>query len=128
MNNRIKIIIGVVIVLVFVSIGFFKFMDTKIEYVNFQEATAKSKVVEVKGVWLKDKETKFDPGTSTFEFYMKDDFNTEMKVIYPGGKPNNFEVADAIVVKGQVKNGSFHAKDILTKCPSKYEGNGQDVK
>jgi len=128
MNNRIKIIIGVVIVLVFVSIGFFKFMDTKIEYVNFQEATAKSKTVEVKGVWIKDKETKFDPETATFEFYMKDDYNTEMKVIYPGGKPNNFEVADAIVVKGQVKNGSFHAKDILTKCPSKYEGNGQDVK
>jgi cytochrome c-type biogenesis protein CcmE len=25
-------------------------------------------------------------------------------------------------------DGYFHAKEVLTKCPSKYEGKGSDVK
>ena len=45
----------------------------------------------------------------------------EMKVIYEGTIPNNFETAKSVVVTGQYQNGYFHAKDILTKCPSKYE-------
>ena len=45
----------------------------------------------------------------------------EMKVIYEGAMPNNFESATSVVVTGSYRNGYFHAKDILTKCPSKYE-------
>jgi len=51
-----------------------------------------------------------------------------MKVILDGGKPNNFEVADAIVVKGKVKDGTFMASEVLTKCPSKYEATGEEIK
>ena len=45
-----------------------------------------------------------------------------MNLIYEGAMPNNFESATSIVVTGSYQNGYFHAKDILTKCPSKYEG------
>jgi len=76
---------------------------------------------------VKDKESKFDPESNTFSFYMVDDFKTEMKVVLAGAKPNNFEVAEAVVAKGKVKNGDFHAKEVLTKCPSKYEAQGKDV-
>jgi len=120
-------ITGLIIVLVFVGVGFMSFMDSKIEYVNFAQAKDKLKTVEVKGQWLKDKESKFDPESNTFSFYMKDDFNNEMKVVLAGAKPNNFEVAEAVVAKGKVKNGEFHAKEVLTKCPSKYEAQGKDI-
>lgn len=120
-------ITGLIIVLVFVGVGFMSFMDSKIEYVNFAQAKDKMKTVEVKGQWLKDKESKFDPESNTFSFYMKDDFNNEMKVVLAGAKPNNFEVAEAVVAKGKVKNGEFHAKEVLTKCPSKYEAQGKDI-
>ena len=50
-----------------------------------------------------------------------DDNGNEMKVIYEGTIPNNFESAQSVVVTGKYKEGYFHAKDILTKCPSKYE-------
>jgi cytochrome c-type biogenesis protein CcmE len=30
------------------------------------------------------------------------------------------------VVTGQYRDGQFHAKDILTKCPSKYEEEFED--
>jgi cytochrome c-type biogenesis protein CcmE len=127
MSKKAKLITGLLIILVFVAVGFASFMDNKIEYVNFAQAKEKVKTVEVKGRWVKDKESKFDPESNTFSFYMVDDFNTEMKVVLAGAKPNNFEVAEAVVAKGKVKNGDFHAKEVLTKCPSKYEAQGKDV-
>ncbi len=128
MSKQARIIVGVIIVVVFLVVGFMSFMDSKIEYVNFKEAESRQRTVEVKGQWIKDKGEKFDVGTNQFTFYMKDDFANEMKVVFDGAKPNNFEVAEAVVVKGKVKDGYFHAKDILTKCPSKYEAKGTDVK
>jgi cytochrome c-type biogenesis protein CcmE len=128
MTSKIKIIIASVIVIVFIVVGFMSFMDNKIDYASFTDAQKKLKTVEVKGVWQKDKETKYDPEKSTFTFYMKDDANTEMKVILDGAKPNNFDIATMIVAKGKVKDDVFYAKEILTKCPSKYEGKGEDVK
>ena len=128
MNKNLKLIIGVLIIVVFIVVGFISFVDSKIEYVDFKQAAEKTKTVEVKGVWVKEKESKFDPNTNTFTFYMRDDNGNEMKVMLDGAKPNNFDVADMIVAKGKMKDGHFHAKEVLTKCPSKYEGQGQDVK
>jgi cytochrome c-type biogenesis protein CcmE len=128
MSKKARIITGIIIVVVFLVVGFMSFMDSKIEYVDFKEAQNRSRTVEVKGQWVKDKGEKFDVTNNTFTFNMKDDNGTEMKVVFDGAKPNNFEVAEAVVVKGKMKDGYFHAKDILTKCPSKYEAKGTDVK
>lgn len=125
MNKR--YLIGFAIIAVFLVVGFFSFMDTKIEYTNFQSASQTHKLCQVKGTWLKDKESKFDSNANQFTFYMKDENNSEMKVVLDGAKPNNFELAENIVVKGKVKDSYFHAKEVLTKCPSKYEGKGEDV-
>jgi len=126
MNKR--LIIGLIIIVIFIVVGFLAFMDSKIEYSNFQSAIQNHKTCQVKGSWVKEKESKFDPATNTFSFYMKDENNTEMKVVLEGSKPNNFEMAENVVAKGKVKDGHFHAKEVLTKCPSKYEGQGEDVK
>ena len=130
MSSRIKIIIGSVIIAVFIVVGFISFMGSKIEYANFKEAKEKMKTVEVRGVWQKDKETKYDAATNMFTFYMKDENNTEMKVMLNDAKPNNFETAGElmIVAKGKVKNDVFYADNVLTKCPSKYEGTGEQIK
>lgn len=120
-------IIGIVIILIFLVVGYFSFSESKIEYSDFQKASSNQKTCQVKGIWQKDKESKFDASTNQFVFYMKDDNNAEMKVVLDGAKPNNFEMAESIVAKGKVKDGYFHAKEVLTKCPSKYEGKGEDV-
>ncbi|HEY5125028.1 MAG TPA: cytochrome c maturation protein CcmE [Ignavibacteria bacterium] len=119
MSNKVKTIIGILIIVAVIVAIVPTFLSNKIEYVNFEDAKKKTKTVEVKGKWVKDKESKFE--SNKFSFYMLDDFNTEMKVVYDGAKPNNFEVAEGVVVKGKVKDGVFIANDILTKCPSKYE-------
>lgn len=121
-------IIGVITILVFLVVGFFTFSESKIEYSNFEKASAEQKTCQVKGSWIKDKEAKFDASTNQFSFYMIDENNKEMKVVLAGARPNNFEMAESVVAKGKVKNGEFHAKEVLTKCPSKYEGKGEDVK
>ena len=123
-----KYVIGIVIIVVFLITGFFAFKDSKIEYSNFQAATENHKICQVKGMWLKDKDAGFDAATNTFSFYMKDEGNTVMKVVLDGARPNNFEMAESVVAKGKVKDGNFYAKEVLTKCPSKYEGKGDDVK
>ena len=128
MSKNLKYIIGIVIIGIFLVVGFISFMDSKVEYVNFKETQNRKGTVQVKGYWVKEKESKFDVNTNTFTFYMRDDNNNEMMVVLDGAKPNNFEIADAIVAKGKVEDGYFHAKDVLTKCPSKYEGQGEDVK
>lgn len=125
MNKR--YLLGILIIVVFLVVGFFAFMDSKIEYTNFQAASQSHKLCQVKGSWLKDKESKFDANANQFIFYMKDETNYEMKVVLDGAKPNNFELAENIVAKGKVKDGVFRAKEVLTKCPSKYEGKGEDV-
>jgi len=123
-----KVIIGIFIIAIFIAVGFFAFMDSKIEYANFQTASSSHKTCQVKGSWVKDKEARFDANTNQFIFYMKDENNAEMKVVLDGAKPNNFEMAENVVAKGKVTNGYFHAEEVLTKCPSKYEGQGEDVK
>jgi len=130
MSQTLKILIGSVIIVTFIVVGFISFMGSKIEYVNFQEAQKRMKTVEVRGLWIKDKEARYDASTNNFTFYMKDDNNTEMKVILNDAKPNNFETAGElmIVAKGKVKDNVFYADNVLTKCPSKYEGTGEQVK
>lgn len=123
-----KTITGILIIVIFLVVGFFSFSESKIEYSNFQKASEQHRTCQVKGSWVKDKEAKFDASTNEFVFYMMDENNTEMKVVLAGARPNNFEMAESVVAKGKVKDGSFYAKEVLTKCPSKYEGKGEDVK
>jgi cytochrome c-type biogenesis protein CcmE len=79
------------------------------------------KTVKATGSWVKEKSYQIDNQTKTFSFVMTDHNGQQMKVVYEGTIPNNFESATSVVVTGKYQNGYFHAKDILTKCPSKYE-------
>lgn len=126
MTKRLKTFVGIIIIVAVIIAIIPTFLQNKIEYVNFVEAKTKTKTVEVQGVWMKNKESKFE--NNKFTFFMKDKDSTEMKVIYDGAKPNNFEVAEGVVVKGKVKDDVFIASEILTKCPSKYEAKEKDIK
>ena len=123
-----KIIIGVLVIVAAIIFGSVTFVDTNVEYGDFKTAISTHKKIQVKGEWLKDKEALFDASKGQFIFYMKDDNNDEAKVVLDGAKPNNFEIANAVVAKGRYENGYFHASDVLTKCPSKYEGSSEEVK
>ena len=117
-----KYIFGGVIVVVFLSLMIYLFTQTNVQYESdFTKVMEKGRTVKATGSWVKEKNYEIDKVNKTFSFYMKDDKGNEMRVICPGTIPNNFESATSVVVTGEYTNGYFAAKDILTKCPSKYE-------
>lgn len=120
MNN--KYIFGGIIIVVFMAIMGYLFTETNISYEeNFSEIKNSTKTMKATGSWVKEKNFLIDKQKKQFSFYMKDYLGNEMKVVYDGTIPNNFESATSVVVTGKYQNGTFHAKEILTKCPSKYE-------
>lgn len=125
---NLKIVIGGIVIVAALIFGATTFMESNIEYMDFAKAESVSKKVQVKGKWVKEKDCQFDATKSQFSFYMVDDKNREVKVVLDGAKPNNFEMATEVVAKGRYRDGYFHANELLTKCPSKYEGNGEAVK
>jgi cytochrome c-type biogenesis protein CcmE len=125
---KLKLVIGAIVIVVFVIFGAYSFLQSNVEYTDFNHAKMTSKKVQVKGSWLQNQKTEYVASTNQFVFYMVDDNNTLMKVVFDGAEPNNFELATSIVVRGRCQDGYFHATDILTKCPSKYQATGNEVK
>jgi len=122
-----KYIFGGFIIVVFLGLMIYLFTQSNIQYQDdFSQVVKTDKTVKATGSWVKEKNYKIDKENKTFSFYMIDVNGNEMKVVYDGTIPNNFETASSVVVTGKYLDGYFHAKDILTKCPSKYEG--QEVK
>ncbi|MCL7413830.1 MAG: cytochrome c maturation protein CcmE [ANME-2 cluster archaeon] len=62
----------------------------------------------------------WDPGTTELMFKMTDDTGT-FDVYYKGSLPNSFNSEFPVVVQGQYVDEVFNARNILVKCPSKYE-------
>lgn len=117
-----KYIFGGIIIAVFLVLMGYLFTQSNIEYVDdFNKVMSSEKTVKATGSWVKEKNYQLDNQNKTFSFMMTDVNGNQMKVIYEGTIPNNFESATSVVVTGKYQNGYFHAKDILTKCPSKYE-------
>ncbi|HEY6437559.1 MAG TPA: cytochrome c maturation protein CcmE [Ignavibacteriaceae bacterium] len=117
-----KYIFGGAIIVVFLGLMMYLFTQSNIEYVDdFNKVMSTEKIVKATGSWVKEKNYQIDNQNKTFAFMMTDVNGNQMKVIYEGTIPNNFESATSVVVTGKYQNGYFHAKDILTKCPSKYE-------
>ena len=117
-----KYIIGIVLGLVFIIIAVMSFDKSKVEYANFSKAKASGKVYQIIGSWVQDKPSDYDITKNQFTFYMRDEASIVTKVVYTGSKPNNFNIAPTVVVKGQYEGDCFKANNLLTKCPSKYEG------
>jgi cytochrome c-type biogenesis protein CcmE len=118
---NLKVVIAVIVIIVAIVFGASSFLESNIEYGTFSKAIETSKKIQVKGEWVKGQPTDFDIKKSEFHFYLKDEEGKMLPVIFNGAKPNNFEIAKSVVVKGRYKEGSFLATEILTKCPSKYE-------
>lgn len=114
-----KLIFGVFSIVLFTSLLMYNFGNSISTYVNFEQAADRSSS-HVVGTWYSDKEYGFSRETMQFSFHMKDEDGNVRRVVYPRPKPNNFEQATQLVVIGELRNNTFHANDMLMKCPSKY--------
>ena len=116
-----RYVVAIVVALAFLLIGMFVMKTSKIEYANFSQARTQAKTVQVIGQPDKNKSPDAENNALHFAFYMTDKTGRTEIVDYAGPKPMNFDLAEYVVVKGKFENDKFIAKEILTKCPSKYE-------
>ncbi|MCC7301937.1 MAG: cytochrome c maturation protein CcmE [Bacteroidia bacterium] len=74
------------------------------------------------GTWSSDKELIYEPARdpNLTVFYMRDTAGVEKKIFLHKEKPTDFERSDKLVIIGKAEGDAFHAKEILMKCPSKY--------
>ena len=117
-----RYLIGGIVVVVFLAIGGYSFLNSSVEYATLDKAERTGKKVQVTGTWVKEEPSGFDAASNTFTFHLKDQNGQIAKVVLHGAKPNNFDIATSVVAKGRYQNGVFDASNVLTKCPSKYEG------
>ncbi len=117
-----KYMFGGIIIVVFFGVMAYLFTQTNVSYEeNFSQIKLSDKTMKATGQWVKEKSYKIDNDNNLFAFFMKDAAGTEIKVVYKGTIPNNFESSTSVVVTGKYRNDQFEATEILTKCPSKYE-------
>ena len=107
----------------FIGYAGFNLAESVTPYVSIAEARATSSGVQVKG--LLDKNFEPQQTGDKFIFSLQDEETGEtMRVIFDGIKPDQFDEAYHIVAVGKYEaaDETFHAKKLLIKCPSKYEG------
>lgn len=118
-----RYLIGGLIVVAFLVVGGMSFLNSSVEYATLSKAEKSGKKVQVTGACVKDMSTNYDTENNIFSFYIRDEDDRIAKVEFTGAKPNNFDIATSVVAKGRFEDGVFKASEVLTKCPSKYEGN-----
>jgi cytochrome c-type biogenesis protein CcmE len=89
-------------------------------YASFAEVTPGERATVVGDSVLAQK---YSRSENVFRFRLRDEAGSVKWVSYPAPKPANFDRAEKIVVSGMMREGAFHAEDILVKCPSKYKQN-----
>lgn len=124
--NKKYIIIGA-IAIAFLVLAIFSFDSGKIEYSDFVHAKESGKIVQIIGRPAADYPTEYNSQSNTLKFSLIDEQDHSEVVYYNGAKPNNFDIAPMLVVKGRYQDGKFVATEILTKCPSKYESKFEDI-
>lgn len=116
-------IIAAVVVAGFIALGASSMKSAMTPYkTDFAEVRATAEKVQVPGDVVKSKSSTFDQKEGAFIFFIRDPKGSEMKVVYRGVKPGNFEQANKVVAIGQYRDGALQAEQLLVKCPSKYQG------
>jgi cytochrome c-type biogenesis protein CcmE len=121
-------IIAIIVIAIAIGVIFVSLKNTT-TYADFQEAVANpGKEYHVVGKLEKSHPQVYEPriNPDEFRFSMVDNKGEVKEVVLHKSKPQDFEKSEQIVLIGQMQDGTFHANDILMKCPSKYnEGAGQ---
>lgn len=116
-------IIGGVVVVLAMIMAMYSFQSTLTSYVTVSDAKASKRPVQVAGVMVMGTKN-YELDSNNLVFILREDGGDEMKVEYSGPKPANFDNVSKVVAIGKYepKEQVFLARELLVKCPSKYEG------
>jgi cytochrome c-type biogenesis protein CcmE len=116
-------IIGGLVVVLAMIMAMYSFKSTLTSYVTVSEAKASKRPVQVAGIVVMGTD-RYDLERNNLIFVLREDGGDEMQVEYDGPRPGNFDNVNKVVAIGKYepKEQVFMAKELLVKCPTKYEG------
>jgi len=115
---------GLGAIVAFLAFGAGAFKSNLTPYVTFKEARASQNAVQVTGKLVPGTDS-FEASSSRFLLTLRDDHGDTMRVAYRGAVPGNLKEAEMIVAVGRYRQGVLEAEGLLTKCPSKYQQQGE---
>jgi cytochrome c-type biogenesis protein CcmE len=124
-NKTILSVIALVAVVAYLTVtGMGNSINEYVKITDLKNGGFDRKLINVNGTVVNDT-INWDPGETELTFKMTDGQDT-MDVYYKGNIPNSFAADIPVVVQGQYSDGLFTARNILVKCPSKYEADIQE--
>ena len=119
-------VIGGVVIVLAMAMAMYSFQSTLTSYVSVSEAKASQRSVQVAGFVVEGTD-KYDLESNNLLFTLREDGGDEMQVEYDGPRPGNFDNVTKVVAIGkyEAKRRVFLARELLVKCPTKYEGRVQ---
>ena len=124
MNRRLYYIVGAALLVAFAAFSAGAFRESLTPYVSFEQARAMDRVVQVAGDPV-HAETQYDREAQALRFTLiEPDSGDRIRVSYSGLKPANFDDAVSVVAIGtyNADGNTLEARQLLVKCPSKYQG------
>jgi cytochrome c-type biogenesis protein CcmE len=115
-------VIGGVVIVLAMAMAMYSFKSTLTSYVSVSEAKASNRPVQVAGLVVEGTD-KYDLKSNNLLFTLREDSGDEIKVEYDGPRPGNFDNVTKVVAIGKYepKRRVFVARELLVKCPTKYE-------
>lgn len=113
--------VGVVLIFAALAYGTSQFVTNLTPYVSFKEAKSMpGRVVQVMGPLDKSEPPVFD-GMLKFTL-LEDKTGEKIPVRFNKSKPANFDQATQVTAIGTWNGEYLEARNLLVKCPSKYQG------
>jgi cytochrome c-type biogenesis protein CcmE len=116
-------VVGGIVVALAMAMAMYSFKSTLTSYVTVSEAKASKRPVQVAGIVVAGTD-RYDLKSNNLVFVLREDGGDEMQVEYDGPRPGNFDNVTKVVAIGKYepKEQVFVARELLVKCPTKYEG------
>ena len=128
MDKNRRFVIGAAIIAVAVSyLVYSGIRETSVYYLTIDEFLTRRKAVAGEGLRVAGrvggKSVDWNPATLDLRFRLANfEENDGVDVAYNGVLPDMFAEGRDVIVEGTYGGGgSFHARTLLTACPSKYE-------
>ena len=128
MERHRRFIIGATIIVAAVTyLVYTGIRETSVYYLTIEEFLSKREAVAGEGLRVSGqvgaKSIDWNPATLDLKFRLVDEkSNDGVMVDYNGVLPDMFADGRDVIVEGTYgREGSFHARTLLTACPSKYE-------
>jgi cytochrome c-type biogenesis protein CcmE len=127
MLNRRRFVVGAALIALAVSyLVYAGIRTTSMYYFEMDEylaarSTHAGEPMRVKG-WVRSGTMQWDPATNKLAFELaRQDGSGGVAVSYQGILPDMFAEGREVVVEGRDEGPVFHARQVMTSCPSKYE-------